>query len=165
MIFVTVGTHEQPFDRLIQCVDRLAEEKIITDKFVIQTGFSRCVPKFCEYRQFFPYSDMMAFIDNARIIITHGGPSSFMPVIERNKIPIVVPRRKRFKEHINDHQRDFVERFSEIWHNIIIAENDSDIRNSVLYYDETVKNMPKQFVSNHSNFIRNIELFATELMK
>ena len=165
MIFVTVGTHEQPFDRLIKCIDRLAEEKIVKDEFIVQTGFGIYLPKFCEYKHFFPYSDMMKFIDDARIVITHGGPSSFMPVIERNKIPIVVPRRKRFKEHINDHQIDFVERFSEIWHNIIIAENDSDIRNSVLYYDETVKNMPKQFVSNHSNFIRNIEMFATELMK
>ena len=23
MIFVTVGTHEQPFDRLIKCIDRI----------------------------------------------------------------------------------------------------------------------------------------------
>ena len=27
MIFVTVGTHEQQFDRLVRCVDRLKAEE------------------------------------------------------------------------------------------------------------------------------------------
>ena len=29
MIFVTVGTHEQPFNRLVEYVDQLKKEKII----------------------------------------------------------------------------------------------------------------------------------------
>ena len=39
MIFVTVGTHEQPFDRLVKCVDELVAEKIIKEKVVIQKGY------------------------------------------------------------------------------------------------------------------------------
>ena len=31
MIFVTVGTHEQPFNRLIQKVDELKKEGVITE--------------------------------------------------------------------------------------------------------------------------------------
>lgn len=38
MIFVTVGTHEQPFNRLIQEVDRLKRENIIKDEVQMQTG-------------------------------------------------------------------------------------------------------------------------------
>lgn len=40
MIFVTVGTHEQPFNRLIQKVDELKRDGIIKDEVIIQTGFS-----------------------------------------------------------------------------------------------------------------------------
>ena len=39
MIFVTVGTHEQQFDRLIKCVDELKRENIITEEVVIQSGY------------------------------------------------------------------------------------------------------------------------------
>lgn len=40
----------------------------------------------------------------ARIVITHGGPSSFIMPIQINKVPAVVPRMQRFGEHMNDHQ-------------------------------------------------------------
>lgn len=42
MIFVTVGTHEQPFNRLIQKVDELKKDGTIQDDVIIQTGFSTC---------------------------------------------------------------------------------------------------------------------------
>ena len=165
MVFVTVGTHEQPFDRLIKCIDRLAEEKVVNDEFIIQTGFSRYIPKFCKYRDFFSYGDMMKLFDGARIVITHGGPSSFMEVLERNKIPIVVPRRKKFGEHINDHQADFVRNFSLKYKNIISAESDEEIKASILHYDDIIKDMPNVFVSNNEEFTRNIERLAMELLK
>lgn len=40
MIFVTVGTHEQQFNRLIKEVDRLKGEGFIQDDVFIQTGYS-----------------------------------------------------------------------------------------------------------------------------
>ena len=36
MIFVTVGTHEQPFDRLVEEIDRLKQANIIDEDVVIQ---------------------------------------------------------------------------------------------------------------------------------
>lgn len=37
MIFVTVGTHEQPFNRLIQKIDELKKDGIINEDVIIQT--------------------------------------------------------------------------------------------------------------------------------
>ena len=37
MIFVTVGTHEQPFNRLIQKIDELKKDSIINEDVIIQT--------------------------------------------------------------------------------------------------------------------------------
>ena len=40
MIFVTVGTHEQPFDRLIQKIDEWKRNGIVNEEVIIQTGYS-----------------------------------------------------------------------------------------------------------------------------
>ena len=48
MIFVTVGTHEQPFNRLIKAVDELKRDGVITEDVVMQTGFSTYEPKYCK---------------------------------------------------------------------------------------------------------------------
>ena len=58
MIFVTVGTHEQAFDRLIKEVDRLKKEKIITEDVFIQTGYSTYQPEYCEWSKFVKFDEM-----------------------------------------------------------------------------------------------------------
>lgn len=78
MIFVTVGTHEQQFDRLVRCVDRLKAEGKITEEVMIQTGFSSYEPKACKWSKLCSYQEMNEYMDQARIVITHGGPSSIM---------------------------------------------------------------------------------------
>lgn len=45
MIFVTVGTHEQPFNRLVKAVDDLKKNGVIIDEVIMQTGFSTYKPK------------------------------------------------------------------------------------------------------------------------
>lgn len=107
MIFVTVGTHEQPFDRLIKEVDRLVSEGFITEKVFIQTGFSTYTPQYCSWKKFLSYDEMNTFIEEANVVITHGGPATFMAVLSKGKKPIVVPRLKQFNEHVNDHQLEF----------------------------------------------------------
>ena len=78
MIFVTVGTHEQPFNRLIQKVDELKKDGVITEDVIIQTGFSTYEPKYCQWSKLIPYQQMIKNVADARIVITHGGPASFI---------------------------------------------------------------------------------------
>ena len=59
MIFVTVGTHEQPFNRLIQAVDDLKRDGIITEEVIMQTGFSTYEPKYCKWDKLIPYKQMV----------------------------------------------------------------------------------------------------------
>ena len=73
MIFVTVGTHEQPFNRLIQKVDELKRDGVIKDDVIIQTGFSTYEPKYCQWSKLIPYQQMVKNVADARIVITHGG--------------------------------------------------------------------------------------------
>ena len=83
MIFVTVGTHEQPFNRLVKAVDELKRDGVITDYVIMQTGFSTYEPKHCQWDKLIPYKKMIKNVEDARIVITHGGPASFIMPLQR----------------------------------------------------------------------------------
>ena len=51
MIFVTVGTHEQPFNRLIKYMDQFAMRMELGEDVIIQTGYSTYEPKRSEERR------------------------------------------------------------------------------------------------------------------
>lgn len=123
MIFVTVGTHEQPFNRLIQKVDELKKEGVITEDVIIQTGFSTYEPKYCQWSKLIPYQQMIKNVADARIVITHGGPASFVMPLQIGKTPIVVPRQHQFNEHVNDHQVEFARNVAKRMGTIIEVED------------------------------------------
>ena len=88
MIFVTVGTHEQPFNRLVKAIDDLKKEGVITEEVIIQTGFSTYEPQYCKWSKLIPYQQMIKNVDDARIVITHGGPASFIMPLQNMLIII-----------------------------------------------------------------------------
>ncbi len=104
MIFVTVGTHEQQFDRLVEALDRLKGENKLTQRVFIQTGYSKYQPQHCDYADFIGYHQMLENIKKAEIVITHGGTGSVMLALYNHHIPIVVPRQHKYNEHVDDHQ-------------------------------------------------------------
>lgn len=152
MIFVTVGTHEQPFDRLIKEIDRLAGANIIAEKVVIQTGYSSFVPKHCESRQMYPHEEMLKNMEDARIIISHGGPSSFMTALSLGKIPIVVPRQHKFGEHVNDHQMYFSQKVEKEMKNIIVVKDIAKLAEIIQNYDEIVNRKKTRTICNNERF-------------
>lgn len=155
MIFVTVGTHEQQFNRLIEHIDLLIEKKIIREEVIVQSGFSNYQAKNFECKNIIPYSEMIENIKKARIVITHGGPATFIIPLQEGKIPIVVPRQRQFNEHINDHQVEFAKLVYERQGNIIVVENIQDLGKIISDYDEVIKEIPKDVASNNEKF--NIE--------
>lgn len=108
MIFVTVGTHEQQFNRLIKAVDELVSDGTIREPVFIQTGYSDYVPSHCSHSQFVSSRRMKEMMAESDVVVTHGGPSSFIEAMAVGKWPVVVPRRTEFDEHVNDHQESFV---------------------------------------------------------
>jgi len=108
MIFVTVGTHEQGFERLVKEIDDLKGNGTIKEDVIIQKGYTEYEPKNCISYKLIGYEDMQKNMNEARIIITHGGPASFIAPLTIGKVPIVVPRQKDFNEHVNNHQLEFV---------------------------------------------------------
>lgn len=163
MIFVTVGTHEQPFDRLLKKIDELKKNGIIQEKVIMQTGFSTYEPKYCEWSKLLPYKDMVQNVADARIVITHGGPASFIMPLQVGKIPIVVPRQKKFEEHVNDHQVEFAHNVAERMGNIIVIEDIEKLQEIIIKYDDIVSNMSLEMKSNNEKFNENLEEIVEQI--
>ena len=152
MIFVTVGTHEQQFDRLVRCIDELKEKNVINEDVVIQTGFSEYKPVACKWSKLYSFKEMNKYIEEARIVITHGGPSSFIAPLQMGKTPIVVPRSHEYGEHVNNHQIDFCRKVSERYGNIILVEDVNSLERVILDYDTIIKSVSGSIVSNNKSF-------------
>ncbi len=164
MIFVTVGTHEQPFNRLVECVDKLVETGKINEEVFIQTGYSTYEPKYCKWSKLLPYQDMVQKVQDARIVITHGGPSSFIMPLQIGKIPIVVPRQKRYGEHVNDHQVEFTKSVAERMQNIIPIENVNKLEQVIFDYNDIVEKMGNKISSNNEKFCNKFEKLVEDII-
>lgn len=165
MIFVTVGTHEQPFNRLIEAVDSLKRDGIIRESVCIQIGYSTYEPKYCEWHRLLPSREMDNMVRHARIVITHGGPSSFIMPLRLGKVPIVVPRQFRFGEHVNDHQLTFAKEVQKRKKNIIVVSNIQSLSETIRNYDVISAGMKSEIMSNNKRFNENLEIIAQELIK
>ena len=163
MIFVTVGTHEQPFNRLIQKVDELKRDGVITEEVIMQTGFSTYEPKNCQWSKLIPYQQMVKNVADARIVITHGGPASFIMPLQIGKIPIVVPRQHQYDEHVNDHQVEFARNVAERMGNILVVEDIEKLGRMIVEYDDITQNMKKESGSHNLEFNREFEELVKNL--
>lgn len=150
-IFVIVGTHEQQFNRLVKVCDDLKGYNVF-----IQTGFSDYLPKNASFLPFLSFQQMQEKLAWSDIIITHGGPGSILDALRFNKVPIVVPREKRYGEHVNDHQVEFCEYFSS--EGAITCLRDVSKLESLLCQQNPSSYSPQQktseFVANFENIIK-----------
>lgn len=163
MIFVTVGTHEQPFNRLVQEIDNLKRDGVITEDVIMQTGYSTYEPKYCQWDKLIPYKQMIKNVEDARIVITHGGPASFIMPLQIGKTPIVVPRQKKFDEHVNDHQVEFARNVAERMGTIIPVEDTNKLGEVIINYDTIIANMNNKIMSNNKVFCDDLENIVKDL--
>ena len=111
MILLIVGTQKFQFNRLLMTIDKLIDEKKITERVVAQVGNSDYKPVNYEFQDFFDSNKFDLLMDESTLIITHGGVGSIVSALKKNKKVIVVPRLKKYNEHIDDHQLEIVEEF------------------------------------------------------
>ena len=163
MIFVTVGTHEQPFDRLVEHIDHLVETGAISEEVVIQSGFSNYEPKHCRWSKLMPHKEVRELVENARIVITHGGPASFMMPLQMGKIPIVVPRKADYGEHVNNHQVSFCQAVEQRQGNIILVEDVEQLEKVISDYDQIISGILVNNKSNNASFNEELKKMVDEM--
>ena len=110
-----------------------------------------------------PYQQMIKNVNDARIVITHGGPASFIMPLQIGKTPIVVPRQYQFNEHVNDHQVEFARNVAERMGTIIPVEDISKLGDIIVNYDKIVAGMGHGMKSNNEKFNKKLEKIVNDL--
>jgi UDP-N-acetylglucosamine transferase subunit ALG13 len=104
MIFVTVGNDFRSFDRLLKKMDEIAP--FLPDEVVIQRGYSRYRPLNTDSFDFVPMEKAIEYLRGARLVVSHAGIGTIMLCKEYGIPILILPRRKRYQEHMNDHQME-----------------------------------------------------------
>ena len=103
MILVTIGLM-YGFDRLIKEMDEIAGR--VGEEVIMQIGETTYEPKNARYFRFASKEEMDGLYVDARVVVCHAGVGSILTALEYGKPVIAVPRRKKYGEHIDDHQLD-----------------------------------------------------------
>jgi len=101
LILVTVGLM-YGFERLVKEMDGIAGR--IDEAVIMQIGETTYKPKNARYFRFTSNEDIDRLYGNARVVACHAGVGSILTALEHGKPVIAVPRRKKYGEHVDDHQ-------------------------------------------------------------
>ena len=104
MIYVTVGTMFLDFPRLVNAMDEIARD--IGEQVIVQTGMGTTLPAHCEHFDFKPREEVLGIQRGARAVVCHAGIGCVSDALRMQRPLIVVPRLKRYNEHMNDHQME-----------------------------------------------------------
>ena len=104
MIYCTVGNHYQPFDRLVGALDQIAPD--LGQPCIAQIGHKTAPPRNLQWHRFIPYQKAEQLIKSASLVIAHAGIGTIIQAKKFGAPLIIVPRRKRYREHNSDHQMD-----------------------------------------------------------
>ena len=114
MIFITLGSQKFQFDRLLKAVDELVDSGVIAEPVFAQSGYSDYEPKHYSFKRFLDRNEFAARMDEADIVITHGGTGAIIGAVKKGKKVIAVPRLARYGEHVDDHQLQLIAEFRQM---------------------------------------------------
>ena len=147
MIFVTVGTQRQSFKRLIEYISKSNLKDVI-----IQNGYTKCSYENIKCLGFMKKEEMNKYIDDADYVITHAG-ITILELLEKNKKVIVIPREKRYHEHINNHQFEICDELEKEAY-ILVAKTYDEFIDCI---NKINKFKPKKYINNNKKFLYNLE--------
>lgn len=155
MIFVILGTQDIQFNRLLIELDRLVGEGVIREEVFAQTGYSTYVPQHFMFQDFITMETFEAYIEKASVVISHGGAGSLIASVKSGKKVIGIPRRKKYGEHVNDHQVELIEQFTS--HRYILAVMEMDGLKEALEKIEDF--IPENYQSGNAEILHVLEVF------
>ena len=158
MIFVTLGTQDKDFSRLLKAIDREIEKGNIKEKVVVQAGYTKYNSPNMEIFDLIPTNEFEELIEKSSLIITHGGVGNILSAIKKNKPIIAAARLKKFKEHTNDHQKQIIKEFSDAGY--ILELRDFNKLGKLI--DKAKLFKIKKFKSNTKNMVNLIDKYIEE---
>jgi UDP-N-acetylglucosamine transferase subunit ALG13 len=112
LIFLSLGTHQQPFLRALDLVEPLAQRGV---ELVVQHGSTSPRPGLpnVTWVELMPFDSVVEAMASADNVICHAGVGTIMTALQAGHTPVAIPRQARYGEHVDDHQLDIATRFAE----------------------------------------------------
>jgi UDP-N-acetylglucosamine transferase subunit ALG13 len=114
VIFVTLGSQQFQFNRLLKKIDELIEKGVITEDVYAQTGASDYIPVHYRYKKFLDREEFAEAEEQADVLITHGGTGAIIGAVKKGIKVIAVPRLAKYGEHVDNHQLQIIKEFGEM---------------------------------------------------
>lgn len=155
MIFVILGTQDKKFTRLLDAIQKKIDEGKISkkEKIIVQAGCTRYKSKNMQIIDYMPLREFEDYVDKADIIICHAGVGTILTALKKGKKIIAAARLKKYGEHVNDHQLQILDNFTD--EGYILALEDFDKIDLLL---KQAKNFtPAKFKSNKKYFLKQLE--------
>lgn len=153
MILVMLGTQKNDFSRLLKEIEKCIDNGIIKEPVIVQAGSTKYKTDKMQIFDLIAREDLDKKKQEADLIITHGGVGSIVGALKMNKKIIAVPRLKQYGEHVNDHQKQIVENFTNQGYIIGVF----DLNNLAQKIQNINKFTPKKFISNTQSIINLVE--------
>lgn len=118
--FVSVGNGTQPFQRLIDAVLGLVHR--LPQPVIVQHGNTAFSGNGCVARSFMNMEEFAKILEDAELLILHGGAGSIIHALQMGKVPVVMPRLSRHGEIVDDHQLEFARFLAESGRIVLVQE-------------------------------------------
>lgn len=161
MIFVTLGTQDKSFKRLLEMVDKAINDGYIKDKVIVQAGVTEYNSDNMDIYNLISMDKFNEYIKNCDLLITHGGVGSILNGLQNHKKVVAIPRLIKYDEHESDHQIQIVNAFYEKGYILKVSEND-DLGKVI---QESKKFKPNEYISNNEKFVNLIDKMIGEWIK
>ncbi|WP_196802741.1 glycosyltransferase [Paenarthrobacter nicotinovorans] len=109
-----MGTHEQPFQRLLDAMVEFVRSNHDVD-VVVQYGVGKWPAHLDTVAvDYFSHDDMQLQLLKADILITQASPGNVFGALSAGAWPLVLGRTKALREHVDDHQIHFANAVEEL---------------------------------------------------
>lgn len=155
MILVTLGTQDKSFKRLLDAIQLQIDNKVITEKVIVQAGHTKYQSTAMEIFDLIPTDEFEKLISECSLLITHGGVGTIISGLNHNKKVIAAARLKKYGEHTNDHQLQIIEKFEN--EGYILNLSNFNKLDKIIELSSTF--VPRKYSSNNENMVKLITKF------
>lgn len=155
MIFVSLGTQDKSFERLLRAIEKGIDEGLIKHKVVVQAGFTKYETDKMEIYDVLEKDHLDELLHTCDILIAHGGIGTILNGLKEGKKIIAASRLAKYGEHVNDHQVQIVGEFAKAGY-ILELEDFDELGKMVKNID---KYKLKKFKSDNSKMLNLLSDF------
>lgn len=155
MIFVTLGTQDKDFSRMLKILDKKINDGTIKDEVVVQSGYTKYESNNMKIFDYVSDYEFDNYVKDCSLLITHCGVGSIFCGLRNNKKILAMPRLKEYGEQHNNHQLEIADEFSKKGY-ILKFDDEKSFSNA---YNKLNNFKPKKYISNTENMIKIISDF------